>query len=91
MSLPKSLLADRILIEPMSVEEVTKGGLIIPDVAKEKPLKGKVVLCGPGIKGREMSVAEGDTVVYGAHSGTSINFGEKNYVMMRETEISAVL
>jgi chaperonin GroES len=77
-------------VEPISTEEKTSTGLIIPDVGKQKPLKGTVVLTGPGIKGREMAVKTGDKIVYGAFSGTEIVFGEKTYVMMRETEISAI-
>lgn len=91
MSLPRKLLADRILVEPLSIAETTMGGLIIPDVAKEKPLKGQVVMSGPGLKDKPMSVKEGDVVVYGKYSGTEIIFDEKTYVMMREVDVSAIL
>jgi chaperonin GroES len=91
MPLPTKILADRLLVEPISVSETTAGGLIIPDISREKPLKGKVILAGPGLSGKDMSVKAGDTVIYGVNSGTEIVFDEKTYVMMRETEISAIV
>ena len=84
-------LADRVLIEPAAAEEKTIGGIIIPDTAKEKPLQGKVVATGNGTKDEEMVVKEGDIVLYGKYAGTEIeNDGEK-YLMMRQSDVLAVV
>jgi chaperonin GroES len=85
------LLADRLLVLPTHESDVTKTGLIIPDVAKEKPRKGVVKLVGPGIKGREMSVKVGDTILYGQYSGQEFLYENEVHFMLRETEIQAVL
>ena len=84
-------LGDRILVKPVSVDEVTAKGIIIPDVAKDKPLKGQVVAAGPGKEGRPMIVKEGDNIIYGLHSGTPIEHEGEKYLMMRETDIFAIL
>ena len=83
-------LADRILIEPCA-EEVTLGGIIIPDSAKEKPLKGKVLAVGGGTKDEEMVLAAGDEVLYGKYAGTEIEFEGTKYLMMRQSDVLAVI
>lgn len=84
-------LADRVLIEPVAAEEVTVGGIIIPDSAKEKPLKGTVVAAGAGTKDEEMLLKEGDTVLYGKYAGTEIEFEGKKYLIMRQSDVLAIL
>lgn len=84
-------LADRVLIEPATAEEVTVGGIIIPDSAKEKPLKGTVVAVGDGTKDESMMLKEGDTVLYGKYAGTELEFDSKKYLIMRQSDVLAVL
>lgn len=84
-------LADRVLIEPAAAEEKTIGGIIIPDTAKEKPLKGQVLAVGNGTKDEEMVVKAGDTVLYGKYAGTELEFGGKKYLVMRQSDILAIL
>ncbi|NCA84182.1 MAG: co-chaperone GroES [Clostridia bacterium] len=84
-------LADRVLIEPSSAEEKTAGGLIIPDTAKEKPQRGTVVAVGPGKKDEPMTVKEGDVVLYGKYAGTEITINNTNYLIMRESDVVAVV
>ena len=84
-------LADRVLIEPAAAEEKTIGGIIIPDTAKEKPLQGKVVAPGNGTKDEEMVVKEGDTVLYGKYAGTELEYDGKKYLVMRQSDILAIL
>lgn len=84
-------LADRVLIEPAAAEEKTIGGIIIPDTAKEKPLRGKVVATGNGTKDEEMVVKEGDTVLYGKYAGTELEYDGKKYLVMRQSDILAIL
>ncbi len=84
-------LADRVLIEPMAAETKTASGLIIPDTAKEKPHKGKVVAVGPGTKDEKVTVKVGDTVLYGKYSGTELKFDGTDYLMMRESDILAII
>ncbi|MDE6006400.1 MAG: co-chaperone GroES [Muribaculaceae bacterium] len=84
-------LADRVLIEPTAAEETTMSGIIIPDSAKEKPLKGKVLAVGNGTKDEEMILKEGDTVLYGKYSGTEIEFEGKKYLMMRQNDVLAIV
>ncbi|MCM1319215.1 MAG: co-chaperone GroES [Muribaculaceae bacterium] len=84
-------LADRVLIEPMAAEEVTVGGIIIPDSAKEKPLKGTVVAAGDGTKDEKMLLKEGDSVLYGKYAGTEIEFEGKKYLIMRQSDVLAIL
>lgn len=83
-------LADRVLIEPIPVEEKTASGIIIPDAAKEKPLKGNIVAVGNGKKDEPMTVKEGDTVLYGQYSGTEIKIEGKTYLIMKEADIYGV-
>ena len=84
-------LADRVLVEPMEAETKTASGIIIPDTAKEKPQKGKVVAVGPGTKDESMTVSIGDTVLYGKYSGTELKFDGADYLMMRESDILAII
>ena len=84
-------LADRVLIEPAPAETKTVGGIIIPDTAKEKPLQGTIVAVGKGTKDEEMVLKEGDTVLYGKYAGTELEFEGKNYLIMRQSDVVAVL
>ena len=84
-------LSDRVLILPNPAEEITAGGLIIPDTAKEKPLAGKVIAVGPGTKEVTMEVKQGDQVLYGKYSGTEVNYGGTSYIIMKQSEILAVV
>ena len=91
MSLHVQPLADRVIIEPSPAEEKTTGGIIIPDTAKEKPKKGKVVAAGTGKKDEPVTVKEGDTVLYGQYSGTEIKIDGSDYLIMRESDIFAIV
>ena len=84
-------LADRVLILPAPAEEKTVGGIIIPDTAKEKPLKGEVMAVGHGTKDEEMVLKVGDTVLYGKYSGTEIEVDGEKYLMMRQSDVLAVI
>ncbi len=84
-------LADRVLVVPAPAEEKTIGGIIIPDTAKEKPLKGEVVAVGNGTKDEEMVVKVGDTVLYGKYAGTELELDGNKYLIMRQSDILAVL
>lgn len=84
-------LADRVLIEPMAAEEVTVGGIIIPDSAKEKPLKGTVVAAGGGTKDEDMVLKAGDTVLYGKYAGTELELEGKKYLIMRQSDVLAIV
>lgn len=82
---------DRVVIKPATAEETTKGGIIIPDTAKEKPQRGEVVAVGPGKDGNLMTVQEGDIVLYGKYAGQEINFEGEDYLIMREDDILIIL
>lgn len=84
-------LADRVLVEPSMAEDKTAGGIIIPDTAKEKPQKGTIVAVGPGTADQKMTVKVGDTVLYGKYSGTEINYEGVNYLIMKESDIYAIV
>ena len=84
-------LADRVLIEPAPAETKTVGGIIIPDTAKEKPLQGTVVAVGNGTKDEEMVLKAGDEVLYGKYSGTELEFEGEKYLMMRQSDVLAVI
>lgn len=84
-------LADRVLILPAPAEEKTIGGIIIPDTAKEKPLQGKVVAVGNGTKDEEMVIKVGDEVLYGKYSGTELEFEGTKYLIMRQSDVLAIL
>ena len=91
MALKIKPLADRVLVEPMAAETKTASGIIIPDNAKEKPQKGKVVAVGSGTKDEKMTVSVGDTVLYGKYSGTELKFEGQDYLIMRESDILAIV
>lgn len=89
-------LSDRIVIKPSEAEEVTKGGIILPDTAKEKPVVGEVVATGPGRRGDDgklvpMEVKVGDKVLYGKYSGTEVTLDRQEYLIMRESDIFAIV
>ncbi|BEG61445.1 co-chaperone GroES [Coprobacter fastidiosus] len=84
-------LADRVLIKPAPAEEKTVGGIIIPDSAKEKPLKGEVIAVGNGTKDEEMVVKPGDRVLYGKYAGTEIELDNDKFLIMRQSDILAIL
>lgn len=84
-------LADRVLVEPAAAEEKTAGGIIIPDTAKEKPMKGTVVAVGTGKKDEPITVKVGDTVLYGKYAGTELTVDGVDYLIMRESDIYAII
>ncbi len=84
-------LADRVLVEPAAAEEKTASGLYIPDTAKEKPQKGTVVAIGNGKKDEPLTVKVGDQVLYGKYAGTELSVDGVDYLIMRESDIFAVL
>ncbi|MDY2641108.1 MAG: co-chaperone GroES [Mediterranea sp.] len=84
-------LADRVVILPAPAEEKTVGGIIIPDTAKEKPLKGEVKAVGNGTKDEEMILKEGDQVLYGKYAGTEIELDGTKYLIMRQSDVLAIL
>jgi chaperonin GroES len=91
MSVSIKPLADRVLVEPLAAEQKTAGGIISPDTAKEKPQKGTVVAAGEGKKDEPMTVKVGDTVLYGKYAGTEISVDGKDYLIMRESDIFAII
>ena len=91
MSINVKPLADRVIIEPSAAEETTAGGIIIADTAKEKPKKGKVVAAGSGKKDEPVTVKVGETVLYGQYSGTEIKIDGSDYLIMRESDIFAIV
>jgi len=84
-------LADRVLINPAAAEEKTASGIIIPDSAKEKPLKGQVVAVGNGTKDEEMIVKVGDNVLYGKYAGTELELDGEKFLIMRQSDILAII
>lgn len=84
-------LADRVLIEPTEAESKTASGIYIPDSAQEKPQKGKVIAVGAGTKDVEMEVKKGDKVLYGKYSGSEISIDGKDYLILRQSDILAIL
>jgi chaperonin GroES len=84
-------LADRVLVEPAQAEETTSSGIIIPDTAKEKPQKGSIVAVGAGKKDEPLTVKVGDTILYGKYAGTEITIEGKEYLIMRESDIFAII
>lgn len=84
-------LADRVLIQPAPAETKTVGGIIIPDSAKEKPLRGTVVAVGTGTKDEEMVLKAGDLVLYGKYSGTELEYENEKYLIMRQSDVLAIL
>ena len=84
-------LADRVLIQPAAAEEKTIGGIIIPDSAKEKPLKGKVLAVGTGTKDEQMVLKAGDEVLYGKYDGTELELDGEKYLIMRQSDVLAII
>ncbi|MDA3944148.1 MAG: co-chaperone GroES [Bacteroidetes bacterium] len=84
-------LADRVVIEPAAAEEKTSSGIIIPDTAKEKPQKGTVIAVGTGTPELPLTVKEGDQVLYGKYAGTEFTLEGANYLIMRESDIIAII
>jgi chaperonin GroES len=84
-------LADRVLVKPAPAEEKTVSGIIIPDSAKEKPLKGAVLAVGNGTKDEEMVVKKGDNVLYGKYAGTELEWEGEKYLIMRQSDILAII
>tara|TARA_B100001027_G_scaffold205527_1_gene168451 strand:+ start:65 stop:343 length:279 start_codon:yes stop_codon:yes gene_type:complete len=84
-------LADRVLVEPAAAETKTSSGIIIPDTAKEKPQKGNIVAVGPGTKENPVTLKVGDVVLYGKYSGTELNHEGKDYLIMKENDILAII
>lgn len=91
MSVNVKPLADRVLVEPAAAEEKTASGIIIPDSAKEKPQKGTIVAVGPGKPDEPITVKVGDAVLYGKYSGTELNVEGVEYLIMRESDIYAIV
>ncbi|AFD09117.1 co-chaperone GroES [Solitalea canadensis] len=91
MSLNIKPIADRVVVEAAPAETTTAGGIIIPDTAKEKPQQGTIVAVGNGKKDEPMTVKVGDTVLYGKYAGTEITYEGKEYLIMRESDIYAVI
>lgn len=83
-------LADRVLIQPTPAEETTLSGIIIPDSAKEKPLKGTIIAAGKGTKDEEMILKEGDKVLYGKYAGTEIELDGEKHLIMRQADVLGV-
>src|SRR4051794_21628808 len=84
-------LHDRVIVKPAKAEEKTAGGIIIPDTEKEKPQRGTVIAAGPGKKDEPVTVKEGDTVLYGKYAGTEISIEGDDYLIMRESDILAIV
>ena len=84
-------LADRVLVQPEAAEEKTASGIIIPDTAKEKPMRGTVIAVGNGKVDEPLTVKEGDTVLYGKYAGTELTVDDTDYLIMRETDIFAII
>jgi chaperonin GroES len=84
-------LADRVLIKPVAAEEKTIGGIIIPDSAKEKPLRGEVIAVGEGTKDEKMILKEGDIVLYGKYAGTELEYESDKFLIMRQSDVLAIL
>ena len=95
MALNVTPLADRVIVKPLAREEVTKGGIVLPDTAKEKPQEGRVVAVGPGRLSEDgskripMDIKEGDKVIYAKYAGTEWKYGDEEYLILRETDIQA--
>ncbi len=82
---------DRVVVKPAPAEEKTKGGIIIPDTAKEKPQRGEVIAVGPGKDGNELTVKTGDIVLYGKYAGQELSYEGEDFLIMREDDILVVL
>jgi chaperonin GroES len=84
-------ISDRVVIKPLPADEKTKGGIIIPDTAKEKTQQGQVIAVGPGKEGKKLTVKTGQTVLYGKYAGQELKYDEEEYIIMREDDILVIL
>ena len=89
-------LHDRVVVKPLEAEETTAGGIIIPDTAKEKPMKGRVVAAGPGVRGEDgklqpLDVKKGDQILYGKWSGTEVKLNDDDLLIMKESDIMGII
>ena len=84
-------LADRVLVRPAAAEEKTVGGIIIPDSAKEKPLRGEVLAVGNGTEDEEMVLKAGDQVLYGKYAGTELELDGEKFLIMRQSDVLAII
>jgi len=89
-------LGDRVIVKPKEAEEVTKGGIIVPDTAKEKPVEGTIIAVGPGRvsddgKTIPMELKQGDKILYGKYSGTEIKINDEEHLIMRESDVYAII
>jgi chaperonin GroES len=89
-------LHDRVLVKPLEAEEQTAGGIIIPDTAKEKPMKGRVIMAGPGVRGEDgklqpLDVKKGDQILYGKWSGTEVKLNGDDLLIMKESDIMGII
>ena len=84
-------LADRVLVEPAAAETKTASGIIIPDTAQEKPQKGKIIAVGPGTKENPITLKVGNKILYGKYSGTELKYEGSDYLIMRESDILAII
>lgn len=96
MSLNLTPLGDRVIVEPLESEEVTPGGIVLPETAKERPQRGKVLAVGPGTRDDQgkripIEVKVGDVVLYGRYSGTEVKIKDKKYLILRENDVLAIL
>ncbi|MGQ9500471.1 MAG: co-chaperone GroES [Anaerolineae bacterium] len=96
MSLNLTPLGDRVIVEPLESEEVTPGGIVLPETAKERPQRGKVLAVGPGTRDDQgkripVEVKVGDVVLYGRYSGTEVKIKDKKYLILRENDVLAIL
>lgn len=82
---------DRVVVKPATAEEKTKGGIIIPDTAKEKPQRGEIIAVGPGKDGNKLTVKKGDVVLYGKYAGQELNYQGEDYLIMREDDVLVIL
>lgn len=89
--IPFKPINDRVVVKPLPAEEKTKGGIIIPDTAKEKPQQGEIIAVGPGKKDHQMTVKLGDRVLYGKYSGQEVSLNGDEYLIMREDDILVIL
>lgn len=89
-------LQDRVLVKPMEADEQTSGGIIIPDTAKEKPMEGRVIAAGPGVRGEDgklhpLDVKKGDQILYGKWSGTEVKLNGDDLLIMKESDIMGII
>ena len=91
MAIKLEPLGDRVIVKPIAREQVTKGGIVLPDTAKEKPQRGEVVAVGPGKDGNLMTVQVGDIVLYGKYSGQELSYEGVDYLIMREDDVLVVI